>query len=211
LAETAARERGRFGRELHDGLGQELTGLGYLATLLHKQLHVSGDPRADMAKQLARGIQSAIDSARQIARGVAPVGPEPGGLVAALERLVASSHAYFGTPCCFRCRGPVEVEDATVAGELFRIAQEAVTNAARHAGAKHIEVELAREADAVSLVVRDDGVGLPNDLSQSAGMGLRIMRYRAGLIGADLDVRSSDGGGTEIACTVPREGMDNVP
>ena len=208
LAERSAQERHRFGREIHDGLGQELTGLGYLVTLLRNKLQAAGDPKADVANQLAEGIQHAIGAAREIARGVLPVDPESGGLKVALERLLAQTEAYFGIACHLRGREPAQVEDHQVASELFRIAQEAVTNAARHAGAKQIEVELSRQPEGVALLVRDDGAGLPNDLSQSVGMGLRIMRHRAARIGAILDVRPSNGRGTEVCCMFQSEPGD---
>jgi signal transduction histidine kinase len=97
----------------------------------------------------------------------------------------------------------VVVRDHVVATELFHIAQEAVNNAARHARASHLEMALVQTPDALSLTVRDDGVGLPAERSSNGGMGLRIMRYRAELIGGTLDIRSPQGGGTTIICTVP--------
>jgi PAS domain S-box-containing protein len=202
LAELSTQERQRFGRDMHDGLGQELTGLGFLATALCKGLEARGDPYADSARELTEGLQLAVDSTRRIARGLVPVEVEAGGLVGALQQLVAGAEAQFGTACRFHCPQDVLVDNVTVATELFHIAQEAISNAVRHGRSKHIDVELMREGDAVSLTVCDDGEGLPADRNHPAGMGLRIMRYRAGKIGATFEVGFVDGRGTKIACTI---------
>jgi PAS domain S-box-containing protein len=205
LAEVSAQERRRFGQDLHDGLGQELTGLACLAACLQKHTAAQGLPISEIVDKLADRIQHAIESMRRIAKALVPVEIDELGLVVALEQLAAGSASGFGVPCRFRCTAPVVVEDNTVATELFRIAQEALANAARHARAHGVEIEMTSEPGSISLAVRDDGVGLPDDLSHSPGMGLRIMRYRAGLIGAALHVRAAAGGGTEIVCTVPRD------
>jgi len=205
LAEVAAQERRRFGQDLHDGLGQELTGLGYLAACLHRELEARRSPAARTAAQLTEGLQQAIASTRAIARGLAPVELSCHGLVPALEHLVANVEACYRLSCRLHCSEAVEVEDPTVAIELFRIAQEAVANAARHAGAQNIDVTLTRKKRVVSLSVRDDGVGVPADASEGPGIGLRIMRYRAGTIGADFQIRTERGQGTTILCTWERE------
>jgi PAS domain S-box-containing protein len=203
LAKLAVQERRRFGQDLHDGLGQELTGLGYLSGLLHDELRSGEHPQTEMAHQLTDGIRNAIATVRTIAKGLVPVEVDAGGLMAALEQLATSTQTQTGISCRFQWRGQVAVEDNNVATELFRIAQEAINNAAKHAEARNIELELIGGTDdRISLRVRDDGVGLPADLSQTEGIGLRIMQHRAGLIGASLNVRPADGGGTEVACAV---------
>jgi PAS domain S-box-containing protein len=203
LAELSAQERRRFGQDLHDGLGQELTGLACLAACLQKSVRTKGSPSPEIVDKLADRIQHAIDSMRRIAKGLLPVEIDELGLVVALEQLAEGWTHSCRIPCYFRCPEPVVVEDNTIATELFRIAQEALNNAAKHSQAHQVELELAKLADSISLTVRDDGVGLPDTLSHVAGMGLRIMRYRAGLIGATLHIRSCSGAGTEILCTVP--------
>ena len=157
-----------------------------------------------MANRLADGIRNALSSVRAVAKGLVPVEVDAGGLMAALEQLVASTERRTGISCRFQCDGQVTVEDNDAATELYRIAQEAMSNAVKHARARHIELELACEKrDRICLCVRDDGVGLPPDLSRTEGIGLRIMQHRADLIGATLKVRRAEGGGTEIMCTAP--------
>jgi PAS domain S-box-containing protein len=204
LTKLAIQERRRLGQELHDGLGQDLTGLGYLSGLLHDELRSDGHPQAEMANRLADGIRSALSSVRAVAKGLVPVEVDAGGLMAALEQLVASTERRTGISCRFECDGQVTVEDNDAATELYRIAQEAMSNAVKHARARHIELELTCEKrDRICLCVRDDGVGLPPDLSRTEGIGLRIMQHRADLIGATLKIRRAEGGGTEIMCTAP--------
>ncbi len=204
FGQLAVQERRRFGQDLHDGLGQELTGLGYLSDLLHDELRSDGHSQTEMAHRLTDGLRNAIASVRAIAKGLIPVEVDSSGLMAALEQLAASTQTRTGVSCRFQCDGEVAVEDNNVATELYRIAGEAINNVAKHARARNIELGLIRGTDdRISLRVRDDGVGLPADLNQTTGIGLRIMRHRAGLIRATLNVRPADGGGTEVLCVVP--------
>jgi PAS domain S-box-containing protein len=204
LSTMADKERRRFGQDLHDGLGQELTGLGYLSGVLQDELCSGGHPQADMARQLTDGIQRSIRSVRSIAKGLVPVEVDAGGLLVALEQLAASTQMRTGISCRFQCDGQATVHDTTIATELYRIAQEGINNAVRHAKAQIIELRLDHLADgAISLHVRDDGMGLPDNVVQDGGLGLRIMQHRASLIGATLNVRAADGGGTEVVCEVP--------
>jgi two-component system sensor kinase FixL len=204
VAKMAVRERCRVGQDLHDGLGQELTGLGYLAGILHDELRSDGHPQTDIAYRLTDGIRNGIAFVRAIAKGLVPVEVDSGGLMAALEQLAVSTQTRTGISCRLQYDGEVAVEDNNVATELFRIAGEAMNNAVKHARARNIEVELIRGTNGrISLRIRDDGVGLPVNLDQTVGIGLRIMQHRAGLIGATLNVRPADGGGTEVLCEVP--------
>jgi two-component system CheB/CheR fusion protein len=206
LAEMAVRERRQFGQDLHDGLGQELTGLGYLAGVLHDQLRSEGHPQADLAARLNDSHRKAIALVRTIAKGLIPVEVDADGLVAALEQLASSVETRTAMSCRFQCDGHVEVDDYGVATELYRIAQEAIYNAVRHAQARRIDVTLTTgKGDRLCLRVRDDGVGLPSDLCQIEGLGLRIMQHRADLIGAALQIGPANGGGTEVLCVVKRD------
>jgi len=209
VAEISHKEQQRIGQELHDGLGQELTGLGYLAETLFCDLQARGVPEAQTADKLASGVQHALDQTRTIANDLVSVELGANGLVSALQRLVANTQQRCGIPCQFHCSHPVPVEDAGVASQLFRIAQEAVNNAAKHAQAEHIAVKLGRKDRRITIQVHDDGVSIPGDLKQTGGMGLRIMQYRAAVIGATLDIRPGDGGGTLVTCTLDQNDPDD--
>lgn len=204
LAESAEMERRQIGQDLHDGIGQELTGLGYLAATLRARLTAAGSPEASAADGLLKGLQDAIEHVRATTRGLVPVEVDAQGLMTALEQMVERAARQYGVPCRFQCLAPVEIAGGIVTTELFRIAQEALSNAIRHSGAKEIVVSLKADADGIELSIRDDGRGLALPSPLTMGMGLRIMRHRAALIGAALKVTPLEEGGTLVRCTLPR-------
>ena len=206
ISEISTKEQQRIGQELHDGLGQELTGLGYLAETLYCDLQRGGLTESAMANDLASGIENTLEQARNIAKGLVPVEIASAGLVSAIEQLAASTENRCGIKCRFHGSQPAPVADTAIATQLFRIVQEAINNAAKHARARTITIELKTDDDQIVFEVRDDGVGISNDTEQATGMGLRIMNYRAGVIGATLNIGVVDGGGTVVTCSLPRNG-----
>lgn len=204
ISEISTREQQRIGQELHDGLGQELTGLGYLAETLFCDLQNRAAAEAETANKLACGIEHALDQARTIAKGLVPVEIDAEGLISALKQLASNTEHRCGVRCQFICNQPAPIEDTATATQLFRIVQEAINNAAKHARAKHLSVELKTDDGMVTFRVRDDGVGIPDDLDQATGMGLRIMHHRAGVIGATLSIAPAHGGGTMVTCALPQ-------
>ena len=216
---SAEEERRRIGQDLHDGLGQQLTGIGLIARGLARQLDAEGSPAASEAHEIAQFIKEADEFARTLARGLVPVDLEANGLAAALERLCANAERLFGIACS------VEVRDAYDGARpvphpthLFRIAQEAISNAVRHGRAGHVAVALAVGSEQVRLRITDDGVGFPAEIraggtvgapvrpDDNRGMGVRIMHYRAQIAGGALDIRPGVDGGTVVSCTVPLDG-----
>jgi two-component system sensor kinase FixL len=145
-------------------------------------------------------VQEALERARLLARGLAPVGLEEGGLVTALQALAENSTELFRIECPFRAEAPVSLADPSAAVHLYRIAQEAITNAVRHGRASRVTLGLDRAGNGFELKVSDDGRGFSPPVATS-GMGLRIMKYRAAMIGACLEVRSGAGQGTTVTCT----------
>ena len=123
--------------------------------------------------------------------------------MAALSDLANRTRQEGKATCVFDCPRPVLVEDNLIATHLYLIAQEAVHNAVRHAAARQIEIHLARVNGNIALTVNDDGIGLPPNVSEAKGMGLRIMQYRARMIGGTLDCRNGPDGGTIVTCSVP--------
>jgi signal transduction histidine kinase len=195
-------EQARIGRDLHDGLGQELTGasliLGSVASVL---VNVPGPVREDLG-QVAAILRDSIQACRTLARGASPTAGSHGGLVAALhalcEHLERRHHA--GIEFHTLCDEPAIGELA--ADHVFRIAQEALTNALKHGRSHHIVVSLSEHGNRTVLSIDDDGVGFTRG-AKSEGMGLRIMRHRAGLVGGTLDLSTRPGGGTRVRCRVP--------
>lgn len=196
MAELLEQERQRVGRELHDTLGQQLTGVGLLVTSLKAQLGQGSRHDAAVA-HLEQAVDQSKAQLRSLIAGTFPVEVDAERLTWALRDLAHETSRRYGLNCRFEDGQAVPIEDSFVATQLFLIAREAVHNAVRHAQAKEIVILLEREGGA-RLSVRDDGRGMPATVDESATMGLRIMRYRSGLIGGRLHVESRPEGGTVL-------------
>ncbi|HEV3028164.1 MAG TPA: sensor histidine kinase, partial [Planctomycetota bacterium] len=199
--EAVWKEQRRIAHELHDSLGQELTGLGYMANTLSETL--AGREESKSAERITKGISQALDQIRGLARGVLPVELQAEGLMSALEGLAEQTGSIYGIPVRFECNRPVLVKDGEVAMHLFRIAQEAVTNAVKHARPKSVTIRLENPGDGIVLGVQDDGIGAAGVDAINRGSGLRIMKYRASTIGATLTVKAGEGEGTTVTCAWP--------
>ena len=202
VLEIAAAENRRIGQDLHDGAGQQLTGLAYMAEALQNQLREKALPETQLAERLVATVKKAQALIRGYSRGLIPVDIDAEGLRFAIERLAADTESASGIHCTCHCPQLVRIENNHVATQLYRIAQESVTNALRHANAKHIALELTADKTGLRLSILDDGIGLPSE-SSSDGFGLRIMQYRAGLMGASLHIQPELPQGTRITCKLP--------
>ena len=196
------REQRRLGHDLHDDLCQQLAGIEFLSQRLASDLAARTAVGAAQAKEIAQMVQHAMTQTRELARGLSPVRLEAGGLADALRELAAGTKKVFRCECRFRCDPPVLLPNHAVAIHLYRIAQEAVNNALKHGRARRIDISLAAKDHSVILAVNDNGVGIPRKLPRHKGMGLRIMRYRAEVIGGALRVVPHSRGGTRVVCTV---------
>ncbi len=196
-------ERRRLGRDLHDGVCQDLTAALLRWQALQRSLREGGPASAADFERLTSLLSEAIDEAHDIALGLCPVDPEPDALAPALRALTRRMQETADVHCEFLATGDVRVPDSEMAQHLYRIAQEALSNAVRHAHANRIAVELRGNTGEVALQVEDDGVGLPPD-GGGGGMGLRTMGHRAQILGGRLTVTPGPGGGTRVACCVPR-------
>ena len=200
ILEISEQEQERIGQDLHDGLCQLLSGIKFKTTLLEQKLQAKAHAEAKDARAIEDLLISAIERARNIARGLHPVELEARGLMSALEELAAHAEGVYGISCRCQFRKPVFVHDHNLARHLYRIAQEAITNAVKHSQAKRIRVSLTANTDWLVLTVRDDGIGLPARPKKKTGMGLPLMQYRARTIGATLELRSQPGEGTTVLC-----------
>jgi len=203
LLEISERERRGFAQELHDGLGQQLGGVAYLSNVLRLKLVEQHVPEAAEANRIFNLLREAIEQTRRIARGLSPIPAEPAGLNNALKELAQQTHDVFGIQCQFESRKPVLVLDPTLAGHLFRIAQEAINNATKHANAKKISIYLNSSRNTIQLKVNDNGRGIGLVSPRRKGLGLRIMQHRANLLRGSFVVRPYPGGGTTVTCSVP--------
>jgi two-component system, LuxR family, sensor kinase FixL len=192
-----------FGQELHDTLGQELTGIGMMVNSLARKLEASGSETAQSIREVGEMIQQAKTGVRRLAKGLFPVEVDAEGLRAALEDLSRTTCERCSIDCRFSVEGAIHTLDNSVATHLFRIAQEAVNNAVKHSLAKQIRIRLESSPEHVELRIEDDGRGIDQDQTDRfSGMGLRIMRYRANLIGASFRIGGTPGEGTELCCHV---------
>ncbi|HUW51571.1 MAG TPA: PAS domain S-box protein [Sulfuricella sp.] len=197
IIEISEEEQKRIGQELHDGLGQHLTGVAFLGKALEQKLAARSLPEVADAAEIVNFLNQAITQTRVLARGLFPVELENNGLMSALEQLASGINKLFGIACIFRCINPILVHDRLTAINLYRIAQEAVANAAKHSKASNILIELAVDGDRTNLTITDNGTGL-DPHREHQGMGLHIMQYRANMLGATLSIRGAVGGGTEV-------------
>jgi signal transduction histidine kinase len=202
ILEVSESEQRRIGRDLHDGVGQHLTALELLSQSLISKLKTAAPALVAPAQEIARQIRDTITQTRLLSHNLSPVPLEADGLMLALSELAEGTTAMSGITCTLTCAGKVLVADSNVATHLYRIAQEAVNNALKHSGAKEIQISLAADTGYLRMSIEDDGRGLPPERSGSTGLGLNMMRYRARLIGASLDIRSEPGDGMEIICAL---------
>ena len=193
-------EQRRIGQDLHDGLCQQLAGIELMSEVLEQNLSRKSKTEAAQAARIAEGIRVAIGDTRMLARGLSPVGVESNGLMSALQELASNTGKLFHVACRFECPQRVLVRDHAAATHLYRIAQEAINNAIKHAKARQIAVRLTAQGNQANLTVSDDGCGFVANPEKTSGMGLRIMKYRAGIIGSTLEIRRANGGGTLVSC-----------
>jgi two-component system sensor kinase FixL len=210
VLEISESEQRRIGHDLHDGLGQELTGLAFLSQNVGRKLSEQSLPEASELARISSMINGAIEKTRDLARGLSPVEWGPDGLSAALQNLAIRVRESYGLQCEFHRDRQVNVESHTAAVHLYRIAQEALSNAARHSKGNCIWISIADDAGKVVLTVEDNGVGIGPDSAGNKGMGLHLMPYRARTIGASFDIQPRPSGGTIIRC-VYRKSIDSSP
>jgi len=203
ILEASEREQRRIAEDLHDGLGQHLAGISCLSDALGKDLAAAKASNAPHAFSISRLLNDAVAQTRSLSRGLYPVVPEPNGLMSGLLALATNVTQLFKVACEFTCPQPVLFEDNAVATHLYRIAQEAVSNAIKHGRARRVEITLVAEPSQTVLTISDNGRGLTNLSNASTGLGMRIMKYRTAMLGGQFIVRNRAGGGTEAVCTVP--------
>jgi PAS domain S-box-containing protein len=206
ILEISEREQSRIGQDLHDGLCQHLAGIEFRLLGLKQKLESKSKKPAAETTELAKLVRQGIEQTRTLARGLSPVVLEADGLMNALQELAMNTEKAFKSSCSFNCPAPVLIHDNAVATHLYRIAQEAIQNAIRHGKAKFIVINLFRRNDRIVLGVKDDGIGIPNKLQKHNGMGLRVMQYRAAMVGGSLVVQREPDGGTSVVCSLRAEG-----
>ena len=201
VARISESERRNLGSELHDGLCQNLTAALLNCTALENRQTASGATDAAEVTRIREEIEESIDTAYDVARGLCPVDLEPEGLIPALEGLCRTAREHRGVACELQADAQVRVGDPDCALQLYRIAGEALTNAAKHAVCTRVVIRLCRRPGELELSVTDDGKGIASDAGE--GLGRRIMAYRAGLMGGSLEISGAPGKGTTVLCRMP--------
>ena len=203
VLEISEREQRRIGQDLHDGLGQHLTGIAFMSKVQEQKLAERQIPEAADAAKIVELVNDAIRRTRELSRGLLPVVSEAHGLMSALRLYATEVQDLFGVVCRFQCEGTVLIHDAPMATHLYHIAQEAVNNAIKHSKAKTIVIRLYCGEKEGTIIVKDDGIGIQRPPAPHAGVGLHIMNYRAGIIGGNLEIRREHPRGTAVMCRFP--------
>jgi PAS domain S-box-containing protein len=203
ILEISAREQRRIGQDLHDGLGQHLTGIAFMSKVQEQRLMEKGMPEAGDAAKIVNLVNEAINKTRELARGLLPVVSDAHGLMSALRQWAGEVEDLFAVSCRFQCFTPVLIHDDTVATHLYYVAREAVNNAIKHGHARHIVIRLAADQRQGALTIQDDGSGISSTVPGSKGMGLHLMNYRARMVGGSLEVQRAPTGGTIVTCLFP--------
>jgi PAS domain S-box-containing protein len=204
VLEVSNREQQRIGNDLHDGLGQELTGIALLLRGLENRAEREAPSLSPAIEEVALLVNDAIFTTRALARGLSPVTFDRGGLAFALEELARRLSAMFHIDV--RCDADHALERRLTSANalhLYRIAQEAVTNAAQHGHADHVQISLCHDGDRGLLRIEDNGTGFSPALHQSKGLGLRIMHYRTQMMAGSLRIESARPHGTIVCCRFP--------
>ncbi len=207
ISEVSDREQRRLGEDLHDGLCQHLVSVAFAARKLAGKLGEQSLQETEDATQIAELLGESIAQARAVARGLYLVPREAGGLRSALEEFVMQVRARHRIACQFVERVSVPIVGEMVVTNLFRIAQEAINNAIKHAQAGCVEVTLSADGEQIRLTIEDDGTGFRPDSQPAHGMGLHLMNYRARMMGAVLRIDPRPAGGTTVSCSVRRENL----
>ncbi len=202
ILDISGRERHSIGRDLHDGLGQELTGVALMLRGLSSRIQQRCPDVVENVNEIVGHLNQSIETARSLARGLLPVRTETGGLSAALRALAARSGDLYGLDVTFRSElCPEFTLTETDASHLYRITQEALTNASRHGHASLVDISLIAKEDGITLRIIDNGVGFVRTAASGSGMGLKIMKYRADMIGAKFEIAANQPRGTVISVT----------
>ena len=196
-------ERHRIGQDLHDGLGQMLTGISLINRNIASSLKDENHPLADEVSDITNLVKEADEYARSLSRGLIPVEFEGQGLKAALERMMKNAEKLFNITCKFDAPDNIYFEDSTNLTHLYRIVQEATSNAVKHGNASEVDISIKNYDERLVIKIEDNGTGFSDDWEKDRGLGVRIMQFRSRLIGANLEIKNGKKlGGAAIIVTM---------
>jgi signal transduction histidine kinase len=209
ILEASDREMQRIGHDLHDGVGQQLTALSLYTTGLQKEAEAQAPTLVDAFKKIALELRAVIRQVRVLSHGLSPVSLQDNGLVEAMRKLADDTRSAAKVNCEFEDKAETKVADAYVAAQLYRVGQEAVTNALKHSQASSIRISLRSTLGLTELKIADNGCGFSvAKLNGNQGLGLRAMKHRADVIGAAMNINSAPGKGTQITCSLKKANLE---
>ena len=200
ILNIAEEERQRIGRDLHDSLGQHLTGISFKSEMLHHNLKDKCPDEARQAAEIETLINDAIIETRTLSKGALIMANDEESLITVLKELALNVEKISGISCFFNYDQNISIPDSSVVNHLYRIVQEAVNNSIKHANAESINIDLISKNGETVLKVKDNGIGIADLQKKNKGIGLYTMRYRANMIGASLDIKQESCVGTVITC-----------
>jgi PAS domain S-box-containing protein len=203
LLDITEKERRRIGLDLHDDLGQKLAGIALMAKGLQLRLAKQRAGESDDAGKIHELLEQAMSHARDLARDLATLDFSENDLSSAIGKLASHVKDSFGITCRFKSDDAIPPLETNTVKQLYKITQEALTNAIKHGKAKQVSIQLSNGSNRLALTIRNSGAPFPSVVGRNAGMGLRIMNYRANLIGASLEIKPGDPEGTVVTCMVP--------
>jgi len=201
LLEIEAKKHQEIGLNLHDAFQQHLVGILWLLKELADKLESEDSPCVSDALKIIDIVKQTVELTRNLAQGLRPVDLIEQGLDSALDQLASTTSKLFRVACDFKCDMKKTIENSATAEHLYRIVQEAITNAIKHSRAKHIVVTLSSKGHNGTLTVEYDGQGFSDDYNTRQGMGLRIMAYRAKIIGGTLDIETVEREKVIVICS----------
>ncbi len=213
ILNISEKERIRIGQDLHDGIGQDMTGISYLFRVLAGKLEKSEFPDKEEIRRLEDLIDGTKESIRMISKGLSPVNMRSDGIQYALAELCSNMEIIYDITCSLNFDERITFRDNSVATHIFYIVLESMSNAVKHGASKNITVSLVQTDDGIEIRVCDDGKGFSKeDLSGKKGIGLALMRYRADIIGGILNISKNEPAGTLISCRIDESGrlMDHA-
>jgi CheY-like chemotaxis protein len=200
VIKVSERERRHLGQDLHDGLEHHLTSIAFLAKTHSRELKKKGWEETQYIDKIVTLADDSLKQTEDVVRGLNPVSPESNDLITVVEELIHSFRTTYEIVISLSYDKHLYIQNNIVANHLFFIIEEALINAVKHAQPHTIEVSLTQEGDWITLIIKDDGTGIPRLVTRQSGVGLQIMTYRASIIGASLDIRPCDDGGTVLTC-----------
>ncbi|MCP4136745.1 MAG: response regulator [bacterium] len=205
ILDISEKERVRIGHDLHDGIGQDLTGIGFLFKVLMNKIVNKEFPEESEAQMIMDMIDQAKTHVRMLAKGLSPVNMEKNGIIIAVKELCLNTEKIFDITCTFDYNEELDIEDNTIATHTYHIIQESINNGVKHGKASCIIITMKKKGSKITLLIKDNGIGLKEHANTPKGLGLDLMKYRADIIGGMLSIEPRTSGGTVVTCIIEPE------